>query len=89
MVRGLQPRGAAEQQRQQVAPRLFERCGPLQRQLLAGVAHSAALASCLGGRPRWVPMRAGVDVGDHPPITPVRMATEMELGGGDAWRLYE
>lgn len=31
----------------------------------------------------------GVDVGDHPPITPVRMATEEHLGGGDAWRLYE
>lgn len=32
---------------------------------------------------------AGVDCGDHPPITPVRCATEAELGGGDAWRLYE
>lgn len=32
---------------------------------------------------------AGTDVGDHPPITPVRCATEAELGGGDAWRLYE
>lgn len=31
----------------------------------------------------------GVDVGDHPPITPVRMATEEQLGGGDAWLLYE
>lgn len=31
----------------------------------------------------------GVDVGDHPPITPVRMATEAELGGGDMWRIYD
>ncbi len=33
--------------------------------------------------------KGGVDAGDHPPITPVRSATEVELGGGDAWRLYE
>ena len=30
----------------------------------------------------------GVDVGDHPPITPARMAVESDLGH-DAWRLYE
>lgn len=30
-----------------------------------------------------------MDVGDHPPITPMRNASEEELGGGDAWRLYE
>ncbi|BBM98000.1 DNA topoisomerase III [Marchantia polymorpha subsp. ruderalis] len=35
----------------------------------------------------YVP-KAGVDAGDHPPITPMRCATEAELGG-DAWRLYE
>lgn len=35
------------------------------------------------------PPKAGVDVGDHPPITPMRSATESELGGGDTWRLYE
>ena len=28
-------------------------------------------------------------MGDHPPITPVRSATETELGGGDAWRVYD
>ncbi|KAG9487488.1 hypothetical protein GDO78_007378 [Eleutherodactylus coqui] len=32
--------------------------------------------------------RKGSDAGDHPPITPMRSATEAELGG-DAWRLYE
>ena len=32
--------------------------------------------------------RGGTDVGDHPPITPMRPATEAQLGG-DAWRLYE
>lgn len=32
--------------------------------------------------------RKGVDVGDHPPITPTAYATPEELGG-DAWRLYE
>ncbi|CDJ68603.1 DNA topoisomerase III beta-1, putative [Eimeria necatrix] len=33
--------------------------------------------------------RAGTDAGDHPPITPVRSATEGEVGGGDAWAVYE
>ncbi|XP_078467958.1 DNA topoisomerase 3-beta-1 isoform X1 [Lampetra planeri] len=32
--------------------------------------------------------RKGSDAGDHPPITPMRAATESELGG-DAWRLYD
>jgi len=32
--------------------------------------------------------REGTDAGDHPPITPVRSATEGELGG-DGWRLFE
>ncbi|XP_063663877.1 DNA topoisomerase 3-beta-1 isoform X8 [Pan troglodytes] len=32
--------------------------------------------------------RKGHDAGDHPPITPMKSATEAELGG-DAWRLYE
>ncbi|KFG42480.1 putative DNA topoisomerase III beta-1, partial [Toxoplasma gondii FOU] len=33
--------------------------------------------------------RDGVDAGDHPPITPVCSATEADVGGGDAWALYE
>uniref|UniRef100_A0A9L0S6Y5 DNA topoisomerase n=1 Tax=Equus caballus TaxID=9796 RepID=A0A9L0S6Y5_HORSE len=32
--------------------------------------------------------RKGHDAGDHPPITPMRSATEAELGS-EAWRLYE
>uniref|UniRef100_A0A8C3K901 DNA topoisomerase n=1 Tax=Calidris pygmaea TaxID=425635 RepID=A0A8C3K901_9CHAR len=32
--------------------------------------------------------RKGHDAGDHPPITPMRAATEAELGT-DGWRLYE
>ncbi|XP_072839824.2 DNA topoisomerase 3-beta-1 isoform X1 [Pogona vitticeps] len=32
--------------------------------------------------------RKGHDAGDHPPITPMRTASEAELGG-DGWRLYE
>lgn len=32
--------------------------------------------------------KGGVDAGDHPPITPVRGASE-EMLGGDSWRLYE
>ncbi len=32
--------------------------------------------------------RKGADAGDHPPITPMRGATEADLGG-EAWRLYE
>ena len=30
-----------------------------------------------------------MDHGDHPPITPVRSASEAEVGGGDAWRIYD
>jgi len=33
--------------------------------------------------------RHGVDVGDHPPITPMRACTEDQVGGGEAWRLYD
>ena len=33
--------------------------------------------------------RRGVDAGDHPPITPMRACTESEVGGGEAWRLYD
>lgn len=32
--------------------------------------------------------RKGVDAGDHPPITPMKSATETELGH-DAFRLYD
>ncbi|KAI1901120.1 hypothetical protein AGOR_G00056930 [Albula goreensis] len=32
--------------------------------------------------------RKGADAGDHPPITPMRAASESELGS-DGWRLYE
>uniref|UniRef100_A0AAR2M594 DNA topoisomerase n=1 Tax=Pygocentrus nattereri TaxID=42514 RepID=A0AAR2M594_PYGNA len=32
--------------------------------------------------------RKGADAGDHPPITPMRSASESELGS-DGWRLYE
>lgn len=32
--------------------------------------------------------RSGTDVGDHPPITPMRSANE-DMLGGDAWRLYQ
>ena len=33
--------------------------------------------------------RGGVDAGDHPPITPAAPAPESDVGGGDAWRLYD
>ncbi|XP_008792952.1 DNA topoisomerase 3-beta isoform X1 [Phoenix dactylifera] len=32
--------------------------------------------------------RCGLDAGDHPPITPMRSATE-DMLGNDAWRLYQ
>ncbi|KAK1293909.1 hypothetical protein QJS10_CPA16g00508 [Acorus calamus] len=32
--------------------------------------------------------RTGTDVGDHPPITPMKSATE-DMLGNDAWRLYQ
>ncbi len=34
-------------------------------------------------------LQGGVDHGDHPQITPVRSASEAEVGGGDAWRIYD
>jgi len=34
------------------------------------------------------PLR-GKDVGDHPPITPLKAATRNEVGSGSAWRVYE
>ncbi len=56
--------------------------------------HCPASSGCritwlLAASPAHLPPGAGTDVGDHPPVTPVRCATEAELGGGDAWRLYE
>jgi DNA topoisomerase IA len=33
--------------------------------------------------------RSGHDAGDHPPITPLKGASEAELGSHDAWRLYQ
>ena len=36
-----------------------------------------------------VPPRRGKDVGDHPPITPLRSATRQAVGGGAEWRVYE
>ena len=33
--------------------------------------------------------KRGVDAGDHPPITPMRASTEDQVGGGEAWRLYD
>ncbi|GJM98366.1 hypothetical protein PR202_ga15370 [Eleusine coracana subsp. coracana] len=36
----------------------------------------------------FVKPRQGHDAGDHPPITPMRSATEESLGT-DAWRLYQ
>ncbi|OII73131.1 DNA topoisomerase III beta-1 [Cryptosporidium ubiquitum] len=35
-----------------------------------------------------LPRKDGVDLGDHPPITPVRSATQSDLDG-DSWRLYD
>lgn len=32
--------------------------------------------------------KSGTDAGDHPPITPMRAANEVMVGG-DAWRLYQ
>jgi DNA topoisomerase-3 len=33
--------------------------------------------------------KRGKDVGDHPPITPVKFASSAAVGGGDYWRLYD
>lgn len=36
----------------------------------------------------YIKPRAGTDAGDHPPITPMRSASEDSLGN-DAWKLYQ
>jgi len=36
-----------------------------------------------------VPPRRGYDAGDHPPITSLKAATREEVGGGQAWRVYD
>lgn len=33
--------------------------------------------------------QGGTDAGDHPPITPVRGASESELGGGAEFLIYD
>lgn len=33
--------------------------------------------------------KSGVDVGDHPPITPCRMATQSDIPDRDGWRIYD
>lgn len=33
--------------------------------------------------------RKGSDAGDHPPITPMKLASRNELDGGDTWRVYD
>lgn len=40
-------------------------------------------------RDGFSPSRGGTDMGDHPPITPMRCATAHDVGGGDSWRLYD
>ena len=35
------------------------------------------------------PPRQGKDMGDHPPLTPTQSCTEVDIGGGDSWRLYD
>ena len=47
----------------------------------------AHVASLLSGD--IVHPKSGKDVGDHPPITPTRLASESAVGGGDAWRVYD
>jgi len=38
---------------------------------------------------RYTAPKRGKDVGDHPPITPVKSASATSVGGGDYWRLYD
>ncbi len=38
---------------------------------------------------QYTPPKKGKDVGDHPPITPVKSANASSVGGGDSWRLYD
>ena len=66
-------------------PEKFDLRGTLQ-QLQGGPAWGATVRELLHtglNKPR-----KGHDAGDHPPITPMRLAREGELSG-DAWRLYD
>ncbi|CAF3581946.1 unnamed protein product [Adineta steineri] len=44
---------------------------------------------CLLSEGQYTSPKRGKDVGDHPPITPVKSATAASVGGGDYWRLYD
>ncbi|KAI8468313.1 MAG: DNA topoisomerase [Monoraphidium minutum] len=67
-------------------PENFDLQGPLRAQARHPIwgQYAQAVIAAGAGLPK-----GGVDAGDHPPITPVAAATEEELGGGDAWRLYD
>jgi len=49
---------------------------------------ASAAERILRHQPRTAPRTDGADVGDHPPITPVRLATERECGDSGSWALY-
>ncbi|KAF5836440.1 DNA topoisomerase [Dunaliella salina] len=59
-------------------------CALLQRHPLYGDFASSLLAKGTINTPA-----GGTNAGDHPPITPCASASEAEIGGGDAWRLYD
>ena len=61
---------------------------PEARELLDGAGGSGeddGREACLHARAR----SDGEDVGDHPPLTPVKLATPKACGGAEAWELYQ
>jgi len=80
----------------QISPNLFSRL------ILSDGAcmYNRGVLKQQAGSPDWGPavadiLRAGIqrpkkghDAGDHPPITPMKAASEAELGH-EAWRLYD
>ncbi|KAK9391563.1 DNA topoisomerase 3-beta-1 [Crotalus adamanteus] len=66
-------------------PENFDLKGPLRQQANNSYWAETVKALLVEGINR---PRKGHDAGDHPPITPMKAASEAELGG-DGWRLYE
>jgi hypothetical protein len=51
--------------------------------------HWGRVVSYLLNRGRFQPPHRGRDVGDHPPITPMRAAPRDEFTKGNAWKIYD
>eukprot|EP00056_Hartaetosiga_gracilis_P012783 m.205176 g.205176 ORF g.205176 m.205176 type:complete len:492 (+) comp13746_c1_seq3:93-1568(+) len=66
-------------------PKNFDLVGVLKQQQHSEIWGEEVKALLSGD---MVKPKGGVDHGDHPPITPMRVASDVDLGG-DMWRVYD